>query len=99
MQGRAQVAHFVTKCEETWSVKLLEGKNPDVFFMAHLWEPLRVYYKPLAVHLFSELAGATSRIWLLMLGFSLHQFEVCSDSQQHVSAGASAHIPCSNVRP
>ena len=80
MQDRIQVAHFVTRCEEVWSIKFMEGKNHNISFMAHLWEPLRVYHKPLVVHLFSELAGATNRLWLLMLGFRMQQHKVCSGS-------------------
>ena len=76
MQDRTQVAYFVTRCEEAWSTNFLEGKNHNITFMAHLWEPLRVHRKPLVVHLFSEVAGAASRIWLLMLGFRMQRHQV-----------------------
>ena len=76
MQDRTQVADFVTRCEKAWGINFLEGKNHNIAFMAHLWEPLRVHHKPLVVHLFSEVAGAASRLWLLMLGFRMHQHKV-----------------------
>ena len=44
--------------------------------MAHLWEPLRVCHKPMIVHLFSEVAGATNSVWMLALGFRKHCYEV-----------------------
>ena len=65
MQEKTQVAVFVTRCEAAWGT-----------FMAHLWEPLRVHHKPLVVHLFSEVAGAANRIWLLMLGFRMQRHKV-----------------------
>ena len=39
-------------------------------FMAHLWEPLRVVHKPLAVHLVSEVWGLVTHGILLWMGFS-----------------------------
>ena len=39
-------------------------------FMAHLWEPLRVVHKPLAVHLVSEAWGLVTHSILLWMGFS-----------------------------
>lgn len=38
-----------------------EGFNAGVAPMTHLWEPLRVLPKPLAVHLASEVCGAATR--------------------------------------
>ena len=40
------------------------GTNPAIRPMAHLWEPLRVVPKPLAVPLFSEAGGALTRFLL-----------------------------------
>ena len=71
------MAYFIKRCEKTWSTKFSEGKNYNITFMAHLWEPLRVHHKPLAVHLFSEVAGAAIRIWLLILGFRMQRHQVC----------------------
>ena len=76
MQETDQVAHFTTQCEEAWNVRFQQGKNPDITFMAHLWEPLRVWHKPLIVHVFSEAAGAVSSVWLLTLGFRKQCWEV-----------------------
>ena len=76
------MAYFVTRCEEAWTTSFSKGKNKNITFMAHLWEPLRVHHKPLVVHLFSEVAGAANRIWLLMLGFRLQRHKVCQDRKQ-----------------
>lgn len=35
------VEEFVRRVEVEWDHPLEEGTNPDVQFMAHLWEPLR----------------------------------------------------------
>ena len=69
MQETDQVAHFTTECEKRWNVRFQWGNNPHIRFMAHLWEPLRVFHKPLIVHLFSEVARATNSVWMLALGF------------------------------
>ncbi|CAL5226087.1 g8902 [Coccomyxa viridis] len=92
---RTQVAYFVTRCEEAWTTSFSKGKNKNITFMAHLWEPLRVHHKPLVVHLFSEVAGAANRIWLLMLGFRLqrHKGRVYWTWSPKCCTGAVAGLP------
>ncbi len=76
MQEADQVAQFTTQCEKTWNVKFQQGNNPQISFMAPLWEPLRVFHKPVIVHLFSEVARATNSLWMLALGFRKQCCEV-----------------------
>ena len=76
MQEADQVARFTTQCEKTWNVRFQQGNNPHINFMAHLWEPLKVCHKPVIVHLFSEVAGATNCVWMLALGFRKQCYEV-----------------------
>ena len=45
------------------------GYNDSLQFMAHLWQPLRVLHKPLAVHVFSELSVLLCHLALRVLGF------------------------------
>lgn len=41
MQTQASSERFVDEVEKRWGVKFPDGRNPDLNFMAHLWEPLR----------------------------------------------------------
>lgn len=41
LQTQASSERFVNEVERRWGVKFPEGRNPDLTFMAHLWEPLR----------------------------------------------------------
>lgn len=68
-QLRARTAEFVRDIERVWGVEFPPGRNPDLIFMAHLWEPLRVLPKPLALHLASEAAGLACHALLWALGF------------------------------
>ena len=47
MQTQASSERFVDEVEKRWGVKFPEGRNPDLTFMAHLWEPLRFFPTPL----------------------------------------------------
>lgn len=49
------------------------GYNPDVKFMAHLWEPLNGGYRPLAFYLLVELVAYCSRQYLSYKGFQQHR--------------------------
>ena len=68
-QLRARTAEFVHDIERVWDVQFPPGRNPDLIFMAHLWEPLRVLPKPLALPLASEAAGLVCHALLAALGF------------------------------
>ena len=48
MQTQASSERFVDEVERRWGVKFPEGRNPDLTFMAHLWEPLRLVQHPAA---------------------------------------------------
>ena len=41
VQTQASSERFVDEVEKRWGVKFPKGRNPDLTFMAHLWEPLR----------------------------------------------------------
>ena len=45
------------------------GRNLDIRFMAHLWEPLRWIHSPLAVYLAAEGLWMASSLLLRALGF------------------------------
>ena len=38
---RAAVVQFVDEVEGSWGVRFAPGYDPELRFMAHLWEPLR----------------------------------------------------------
>lgn len=52
---------------------LVAGYNPDIKFMAHLWEPLNGGYRPLAFYLLVELVAYCSRQYLDYKGFQQHR--------------------------
>ena len=49
-EGAAAVKSFVSKVEEKWNIHFEAGYDASLQFMAHVWEPLRVYHKPLAMY-------------------------------------------------
>ncbi len=53
LQLQAATKIFVRQMEAEWGATFPEGRNPDISFMAHIWEDLRVLPKPLALHLAS----------------------------------------------
>ena len=46
LQMQRDVDEFVRLIEREWNHPLEDGYNPDVTFMAHLWEPLRCDVAP-----------------------------------------------------
>ncbi|CAL8465236.1 g4771 [Coccomyxa elongata] len=60
---------FVRQMEAEWGATFPEGRNPDISFMAHIWEDLRVLPKPLALHLASEAANLAGHAVLRCMGF------------------------------
>ena len=65
----ARVESVLADLEATFGVRIPEGYNPGLQFMAHLWQPLRVLHKPLAVHVGSEVLAVVSHASLQALGF------------------------------
>ena len=68
--------HFLHMLEQRHGVKLPPGRNPNIQFMAHLWEPLRVLPKPLLMYLTSEAVGLATDAALWAMGFKVHRCQV-----------------------
>ena len=68
-QEKARGLAYIAQIEQTFQLRLEEGRNPDVQFMAHLWEPLRWLHKPLAVYMLAECMGLVTSCLLHALGF------------------------------
>ena len=60
---------FVDEVLETWGETLEPGETPDVPYMTHMWEPLRVFPKPLCVHCLSDSIAFLHRCILRVQGF------------------------------
>ena len=41
LQVQATVTEFAREVEAAYNISLTDGYNPDIRFMAHMWEPLR----------------------------------------------------------
>ena len=76
MQVQEDVHDFLHMLELRHGVKLPPGRNPNIRFMAHLWEPLRVLPKPLLMYLTSEAVGLATDAALRVMGFKLHRCQV-----------------------
>lgn len=63
--------------EAEWGATFPEGRNPDISFMAHIWEDLRVLPKPLVLHLASEAANLAGHAALRWMGFRKDCCQVC----------------------
>ena len=68
-QEKARGLAYIAQIEQTFQLQFEEGRNPDVQFMAHLWEPLRWLHKPLAVYMLAECMGLVTSCLLHALGF------------------------------
>ena len=75
-QIQGDVDDFLQMLEQRHGVKLPPGRNPDIQFMAHLWEPLRVLPKPLLMYLTSEAMGLATDAALWAMGFKMHRCQV-----------------------
>ena len=71
-EQRDAIEAFVREVEKRWGVTFAAGRNPALRFMAHLWEPLRVIHKPLALHAACEAATLASHAALWCAGFRKH---------------------------
>ena len=68
-EQRDAIEAFVRELERRWGVTFPPGRNPALRFMAHLWEPLRVIHKPLALHAACEVGVVATRALLWAVGF------------------------------
>ena len=69
MQDRKRGQALIRRIESTFGMRFEEGRNPDIRFMAHLWEPLRWIHSPLAVYVAAEGLWMASSLLLRALGF------------------------------
>ena len=60
---------MMEECERRWDVRIPDGCTPELRYMAHLWEPLRVMHHPLCLHLGSEVAHLGCAAVLRARGF------------------------------
>lgn len=86
-QLQAATTLFVRQMEAEWGASFPEGRNPDIKFMAHIWEDLRVLPKPLALHLASEAASLAGAAALRFMGFRKDSCQVRPSCGHHV-------LPC-----
>lgn len=64
------VSDTLCDLEQRFCFAIPPGTNPDLQFMAHLWQPLRVSHKPLLVHAVSEVSVIFTHALLLLMGFT-----------------------------
>ena len=81
-QAREDIEEYIARCEEKFGYKFKPGRNPDLRFMAHLWEPLRVMHKPLCVVLTSETISLVTDGTLFCMGFKVQRCQVGLSLQQ-----------------
>lgn len=56
------VAAFLARVEERWGAAFPPGYDPSLRFMAHIWEPLHVAHKPLALYLATEAVARVAQV-------------------------------------
>lgn len=59
--------------EKQTGVVLPEGRNPDIRFLSHLWDPLKVSYKPMLFYVAAEVLAQGTQCFLQLTGFKKHQ--------------------------
>ncbi len=69
MQDRARGQALIARVENTFNMCFENGRNPDINFMAHLWEPLRWIHTPLVLYMAAEAIWAATGVLLRVLGF------------------------------
>ena len=75
-QLRTQVHDYVDLVEQTYEMTFPPGRTEGLKFMGHLWEPLRVLPKPLALHLGCEFMRLATDGALWLQGFQCATFGV-----------------------
>ena len=76
VQVQGDIEDYISRCELKFGYKFKEGYNPSLEFMAHLWEPLRVMHKPLAMLLTSEAVSLITDGTLFLMGFKVQRCQV-----------------------
>lgn len=74
---------MVVGFEESWGLSFSPGYNPDLRFNAHLWQPVRCFYRPLTFYLTMELLSLMKHLAMLAMGYQC--FRV--DGQWHYIHG------------
>lgn len=69
----AEVDAFVLDVQHTFNCTFAPGYNPSLRFLSHLWQPLRVWHKPLALYAAIEGYAALSSLMLQCRGFVRHR--------------------------
>lgn len=85
---------LVEAVEAAWKLKFPPGYNPNISFMAHLWEPLRHHTRPLMFYLALEVITYLKHIALLRMGFTsttIHGFRVYHNLHTHPPC--TPHLP------
>ena len=67
-------------------------RNPSLSFMAHLWEPLKVHFRPLAFYVGMELLGFASHAVMFAMGLRRREqhgvtYWICNSPQPPPSGG------------
>jgi pimeloyl-ACP methyl ester carboxylesterase len=63
------IQNFLSSAEERWNITFPPGKNTDLRYMAHVWEPLRVQHKLFSVYMSTEFAAKVAHLLLRWMGF------------------------------
>ena len=77
-QEQEGVVDFVHEVLAVWNEQMLAGEAPGTVHMTHMWESLRVFPKPLLVHVVSEIAAYLLHLRLRLWGFKHHTHQVAS---------------------
>ena len=80
-QEHKVICSYIDRTEKRFGVTFEEGRNPDVEFMAHLWEPLRWMHKPLVVYVCAECIWLSTDCLLRALGFRAYKHDNVSAPQ------------------
>lgn len=66
---------LASELEQAWGLTLKDGRDPKLDFMAHLWQPIRCHYRPLAFYVGIELLFAMKHVIMLAIGFTAHKHQ------------------------
>lgn len=69
----ATVGAMIDAFEDVFDVTFPPGHNPRLRYMSHLWEPLRVHWRPLAFYAAMEGLAALAGAFMWAAGFERHR--------------------------